>query len=63
MRFIWNINRPPIGDPFAYSDYNTTYSNQNVISTAYSTCNYFAMNTWQNSKINLDLYIHGEIRT
>ena len=20
MRFIWNINRPPIGDPFAYSD-------------------------------------------
>ena len=49
-------------NPFDYIDYNACYTNQTVVSTTYSTRNYFAMNTWQNSKINLDLYIHGEIR-
>lgn len=48
-------------NPFAYNDYNTNYINQTAVSTAYSTCNYFAMNTLQSNKVNLDLYVYGEI--
>ena len=49
-------------NPFAYSDYNNCYTNQTTISSAYYTTNqYLFMNTWQNSKINLDLCVYGEI--
>ena len=49
-------------NPFDYVDYNNCYANQTFVSTStYSTNQYLFINTWQNSKINLDLYIHGEI--
>ena len=51
-------------NPFDYTDYNSCYINQNVVSTyTYSTNQHLFMNAYQNSKINLDLQIHGEIRT
>lgn len=50
-------------NPFDYANYNSYYINQTAVPTStYSTNQYLFMNTYQNSKINLDLHIYGEIR-
>ena len=49
-------------DPFAYADYNASYYNQTAISSTWGSNQYFAMNTWQNGTVNLNLSIYGEIR-
>ena len=49
-------------NPFAYVDYNAPYCNQTTVSTARGPNQYFAMNTWQNGTVNLNLSIYGEIR-
>lgn len=49
-------------DPFAYIDYSSSYSNQTVVSSTWAPNQLFAMNTWQNGIVNLNLSIYGEIR-
>ena len=48
-------------NPFAYVDYSSYYSNQTAISSTWAPNQLFAMNTWQNGIVNLNLSIYGEI--
>lgn len=49
-------------NPFAYVDYSGSYYNQTAVSSTMSTNQHFAMNTLQNSMVNLNLSVYGEIK-